>query len=146
MKMETVLGTEMQLLQETRVQMLRLQCPLSPLGDPLQQVTASIPPPEGPPTEMHFPVGRAQEADGVRGRPGAQALVLGFLELPEQPGGLVQLPLEHLGFWGDTRQGHTEASTPAAPSAVAHAQGLRDAPVSLLSSHEPTTTYVPCCP
>lgn len=47
---------------------------------------------------MHFPVGGTQETDHVGRGSGAQTLVLGFLELSEQSGGLIKFPLEHFGF------------------------------------------------
>lgn len=56
-----------------------------------------------PRTEMQLPVRRPQQADRVGRGPGAQPLVLRLLELPEQPGGLVELLLEHFGFCGETK-------------------------------------------
>lgn len=59
----------------------------------------------GPPrTEMQLPAGRPQQADGVGRGPGAQPLVLRRLELPEQPGGLVEFPLEHFSLCGGTKR------------------------------------------
>lgn len=55
--------------------------------------------PEVRPTEMHFPVRGAQETDHVGRGSGAQTLVLGFLELSEQSGGLIKFLLEHFSFF-----------------------------------------------
>lgn len=47
---------------------------------------------------MHFSVRWTQETDHVGRGSGAQTLILGFLELSEQFGGLIKFPLEHFSF------------------------------------------------